>query len=162
MIPAPKSPPIAELLRQRILVKDGAMGTMIQREGLVEEDFRGARFAGHDRELQGNNDLLVLTQPDLIVSIHERFLEAGADILGTTTFNSTSVSQADYGTEALVSELNREAAQLARLAASCEVAHCAHVFVEAEQENLARPQQSLAWHEPIHSPNIPPLRGPNF
>ncbi|MED5262678.1 MAG: homocysteine S-methyltransferase family protein, partial [Myxococcota bacterium] len=117
MSPAPKSPSIAELLRQRILVKDGAMGTMIQREGLAEEGFRGSRFADHDHELQGNNDLLVLTQPDLIVSIHEQFLEAGADILGTTTFNSTSVSQADYGTEALVSEMNCEAAKLARIAA---------------------------------------------
>ena len=109
--------PIAQLLRERILVKDGAMGTMIQREDLSEEDFRGSRFASHDREVKGDNDLLVLTQPELIVDIHERFLEAGADILGTTTFNSTSVSQADYGTEALALEMNREAARLARVAA---------------------------------------------
>ena len=70
---------IEALLAERILVKDGAMGTMIQREGLAEEDFRGSRFASHDLELKGNSDVLVLTQPELIIDIHERFLEAGAD-----------------------------------------------------------------------------------
>jgi 5-methyltetrahydrofolate--homocysteine methyltransferase len=106
-------------MNERILIKDGAMGTMIQREGLGEEDFRSDRFAGHEGELKGNNDLLVLTQPDLIRDIHGRFLEAGADILGTTTFSANAISQADYGMQAHVREINREAARLAREA--CEI-----------------------------------------
>ena len=93
---------LREILEQRILIKDGAMGTMIQREGLGEEDYRGARFKDHGQELKGNNDLLVLTQPDLIRDIHERFLAVGADVLGTTTFSGTAIAQADYGTEAHV------------------------------------------------------------
>jgi 5-methyltetrahydrofolate--homocysteine methyltransferase len=108
---------LREQLEQRILIKDGAMGTMIQAEGLSEDEWRGERFAGHSHDLKGNNDLLVLTQPDLIVEIHERFLEAGADVLGTTTFTSTATGQADYGTEDLSLELNRRAAELARRAA---------------------------------------------
>jgi len=108
---------LRELLAERILIKDGAMGTMIQREGLAEEDFRGARFADHGRDLAGNNDILVLTQPGMIREIHERFLEAGADVLGTTTFSATRIGQADYGTQAHAREINREAARLAREAA---------------------------------------------
>ena len=118
--------------RERILLLDGAMGTMIQTLNMTEEDFTaqghihgpGCRHHHSDHPQKGNNDLLVLTQPDLIVAIHERFLEAGADILGTTTFNSTSVSQADYGTEAQVSEMNREAAKLARVAAERGTGRC--------------------------------------
>ncbi len=118
MIPAsPTERQLRELLRERILIKDGAMGTMIQREGLAEDDYRGERFADHGQELKGNNDLLVLTQPDLIREIHERFLDAGADILGTTTFSATTIGQADYGTESHAREINREAARLAREAA---------------------------------------------
>ena len=105
-------------LRERILIKDGAMGTMIQRRGLEEADYRGERFADHPSDLKGNNDLLVLTQPELIVEIHEEFLEAGADVLGTTSFNATRISQADYGTEAHAEEINRRAAELAREAAA--------------------------------------------
>jgi 5-methyltetrahydrofolate--homocysteine methyltransferase len=102
------------LLHERILLLDGAMGTMIQTHRLGEADYRGSRFRDWPRDLKGNNDLLCLTQPDLIRNIHAAYLEAGADILETNSFNSTSVSQADYGMEALVYELNRTAAMLAR------------------------------------------------
>ncbi|MEZ4422833.1 MAG: methionine synthase [Gemmatimonadota bacterium] len=105
------------LLAQRILVLDGAMGTMIQRRGLEEADFRGERLAEHPSPLQGNNDLLVLTRPDVIEAIHREYLDAGADILETNTFNANRVAQADYGTEALVYEMNVAAARLARRAA---------------------------------------------
>ena len=102
----------------RILVLDGAMGTMIQRHALTEADFRGARFAGHGRDLRGDNDLLVLTRPDVIRGVHDAYLAAGADIIETNTFNSTAISQADYGLEALAYELNVEGARLAREAAA--------------------------------------------
>ncbi len=102
------------LLAQRLLILDGAMGTMIQRHNLQEADYRGERFRDHPHDLKGNNDLLVLTRPDVIGGIHRAYLEAGADILETCTFNSTAVSQADYKLEAIVHELNREGAALAR------------------------------------------------
>ncbi len=105
---------LIETLRRRIVVLDGAMGSLIQRLGFTEADFRGERFRDHPRELAGNNDLLVLTQPAAIRAIHEQYLAAGADIIETDTFNATAVSQADYGTEALVYEMNRAAAGLAR------------------------------------------------
>ncbi|QRM20922.1 methionine synthase [Dechloromonas sp. TW-R-39-2] len=105
---------LSALLQQRLLVLDGAMGTMIQRHGLQEADYRGTRFANHPHDLKGNNDLLVLTRPDVIGGIHREYLEAGADILETCTFNSTAVSQADYKLEAIVYELNFEGAALAR------------------------------------------------
>ncbi len=105
---------LAPLLARRILVLDGAMGTMIQSYGLGEQDYRGDRFADWSRDLKGNNDLLSLSQPGIIRSIHEAYLEAGADILETNSFNSTAVAMADYGMEALVYELNRAAASIAR------------------------------------------------
>src|SRR5688572_15058411 len=105
------------LLREKILLLDGAMGTMIQRARLAEEDYRGARFRDWPRELRGNNDLLSLTQPRLIRDIHTQYLAAGADIIETNTFNSTSVAMADYGMEALARELNRASARLATEAA---------------------------------------------
>ncbi|MEE8214091.1 MAG: homocysteine S-methyltransferase family protein, partial [Alphaproteobacteria bacterium] len=108
---------ITALLARRILVLDGAMGTMIQRHDLDEADFRGARFGEWERDLKGNNDLLTLTQPEIISAIHQEFLAAGADLIETNTFNSTAISQADYGMEGLVHELNEEAAKLARAAA---------------------------------------------
>jgi 5-methyltetrahydrofolate--homocysteine methyltransferase len=107
----------AELLsiaQKRILILDGAMGTMIQRYGLTEADYRGARFADWPSDLRGNNDLLLLTKPEVIREIHGQYLEAGADILETCTFNANSVSMADYGMESLVHELNYEGARLAR------------------------------------------------
>jgi len=106
------------LLAGRILVLDGAMGTMIQRHKLAEADFRGPRFAAHPKELRGNNDLLTLTRPDVISAIHHEYLEAGSDIIETNTFSSTAIAQADYGLQPLVYELNREGARLAK--AACE------------------------------------------
>jgi len=108
--------PIEALLAERILILDGAMGTMIQAHELDEADYRGARFQDHPGELKGNNDLLVLTQPDIIRGIHEAYLAAGADIVETNTFNANAVSLADYHMEDLAYEINREAARLARAA----------------------------------------------
>jgi len=100
-------------LAERILVLDGAMGTMIQRRSLGEIEFRGDRFATHTADLKGNNDLLVLTQPDVIEEIHNEYLAAGADVIETNTFNSTGVVQADYGLDTIAYELNLEAAKMA-------------------------------------------------
>ena len=108
---------IESLLDERILVLDGAMGTMIQTRGLVETDYRGERFAQQDQDLLGNNELLTLTRPDVIESIHHAFLEAGADIIETNTFGANAVAQADYGLESICRELNIEASRLARRAA---------------------------------------------
>ncbi len=105
---------LESLLTERIVVIDGAMGTMIQTLGLGETDFRGERFRHHPRELRGCNDLLSITQPDRIAAIHAGYLEAGADIIETNTFNATRVSMADYGLEPHVGEMNRAAAHLAR------------------------------------------------
>ena len=105
---------LVEQLQQRILIIDGAMGTMIQRYDLEEKDYRGDRFADFHLDLKGNNDLLSLTRPDIISAIHRAYLEAGAEIIETNTFNATTVAQADYELEALVRELNLESARLAR------------------------------------------------
>ncbi len=105
---------LERLLAQRILVLDGAMGTMVQRRQLTEADFRGTRFATHSHDLKGNNDVLVLTRPDVIAEIHAEYLEAGADLIETNTFSAQRVSQADYGLEAVSYELNVVAARLAR------------------------------------------------
>ena len=107
---------IASLLKNRILVLDGAMGTMIQKLKFDESDYRGHRFKDYNRPLKGNNDLLSLTQPDAIFNIHKEYLEAGADIIETNTFSSTSIGMADYGMESLVYELNFESAKLAKKA----------------------------------------------
>ena len=111
------------LLERRIVVLDGAMGTMIQRHRFSEEQFRGGRFKDWRSDVRGNNDLLTLTQPQCIADIHRAYLDAGADVISTNTFNSTSISQADYGMQALVGELNLEAARLARqVADECSTA----------------------------------------
>jgi 5-methyltetrahydrofolate--homocysteine methyltransferase len=107
---------LRELLTERILVLDGAMGTMLQREQLDEADFRGERFKDHPRPLQGDNDLLCLTCPDVVTRIHRAYLDAGSDIITTNTFTATPVSQSDYGLGDLVYELNRAGAELARKA----------------------------------------------
>jgi 5-methyltetrahydrofolate--homocysteine methyltransferase len=109
---------LERLLSERILVLDGAMGTMIQAEGLEEADFRGARFADHSVDLKGDNELLVLTRPDVIEKIHGAFLAAGADIIETNTFGSTAVSQADYAMEATAYEQNVLAAKIAKRVAA--------------------------------------------
>src|SRR5260221_393686 len=103
-----------DALKQRILVLDGAMGTMIQRYELSEAEYRGERFRDHPKDLRGNNDLLSITRPQVIREIHTQYLEAGADILETNTFNSTAISQADYKLESVVAELNLAAARIAR------------------------------------------------
>jgi 5-methyltetrahydrofolate--homocysteine methyltransferase len=108
---------IRSALQKRILIIDGAMGTMIQRHRLTEEDYRGQRFKDWPSDLKGNNDLLCLTQPDIIEGIHREYLDAGADIIETNTFNSQKVSLADYNMEALAYEINLAAAQIARKAA---------------------------------------------
>ncbi|MCE8024716.1 methionine synthase [Billgrantia aerodenitrificans] len=113
-LPSALTATLTERLGERILMLDGGMGTMIQNAKLEEADFRGERFGDWPSELKGNNDLLALTCPDLVTRLHRAYLEAGADIIETNTFNSTRFSQADYGMEALVPEINRESARLAR------------------------------------------------
>ncbi|MCH2103772.1 MAG: methionine synthase [Planctomycetes bacterium] len=105
------------LLRDRILVLDGAMGTMIQAEGLTEADFRGERLKDHEKDVKGNNELINLSRPDILRKIHDAFLEAGSDIIETNTFSATQVAQAEYGLEHLARELNLEGARIAREAA---------------------------------------------
>ena len=116
---------LEQLIERRIVFFDGAMGTMIQRAGLQEADFRGDRFRDHPSSLQGNNDLLVLTRPDVIRRIHEEYLDAGADIIETNTFNANAFSQADYDLQHVVYDLNVAAARLAKEAtASCKGRPC--------------------------------------
>jgi 5-methyltetrahydrofolate--homocysteine methyltransferase len=105
---------IEDILRERIMVLDGAMGTMIQRHKLEEKDFRGERLKDHSHPLKGNNDLLSITRPDIIKDIHRQYFEAGADIVETNTFGSTWVAQADYHLEALVYDINYQAAKIAK------------------------------------------------
>ena len=113
----PQATLLQEHLQQRILILDGAMGTMIQQYRLDEAGYRGDRFRDWPRDLKGNNDLLVLTQPEIIKAIHLAYLDAGADIIETNTFSATTIAQADYGLEAYAYEINLAAAQLARAAA---------------------------------------------
>lgn len=108
---------IREILSERIMVLDGAMGTMIQRHGLSEEDFRADLFANHTVRLEGNNDILTLTRPDIIAQIHREYLEAGADIIETCTFNAQAISQADYKTTQYIRQINLAAARIARIEA---------------------------------------------
>ncbi len=109
-----KKPDIRELVKERILVLDGAMGTMIQRHKLEEEDFRKGWFEDQDQSLKGNNDLLSLTRPEIIKEIHAEYFSAGADIAETNTFSGTTIAQADYGLEKAVYDINYESAKLAK------------------------------------------------
>ena len=114
---------------QRVLVLDGAMGTEVQALNLSEAAFRGERFADHDQDLKGNHDILNLTAPETVLRIHQNYFDAGADIIATNTFNATSISQADYGTQDHVHEINQTGARLARSAAEATIAadsgrHC--------------------------------------
>jgi len=106
-----------QLFKERIVIIDGAMGSLIQTYGLEEQDFRGTRFASHPRDLKGNNDLLSLTRPDIIEQIHQRYFDSGADLVETNTFSSTSIAQADYELPGIIHDLNVAAAQCARRAA---------------------------------------------
>ncbi|MDQ7990114.1 MAG: methionine synthase [Candidatus Dactylopiibacterium sp.] len=126
---ADRTAEIQQHLRERILILDGGMGTMIQQYRLAEADYRGERFAQHPRDVKGNNDMLVLTRPDVIAEVHRAYLDAGADILETNTFNATRVSQAEYGLEDIAYELNVEGARLVR--ALCD---------EYTERNPARPR----------------------
>ena len=112
--PRPDAAKIKRLLERRVLMLDGAMGTMIQSYNLDEAGYRGERFQDFEADLKGNNDILSLTQPGIIEEIHESFLRAGADIIETNTFNGTSISQADYSTEEVVYEINRVSAEIAK------------------------------------------------
>ena len=114
--PYTRAAALPELLKQRILILDGAMGTMIQRYKLLDADYRGERFKDHPKDLKGNNELLQFTRPDVITEIHEQYLEAGADIIETNTFGATRVAQDDYGLGAFAREMNVAAARLARVA----------------------------------------------
>ena len=107
---------IRQELEKRILIIDGAMGTMIQRHKLEEKDYRGERFKDWHTDVKGNNDLLSITQPEIIEGIHKQYLEAGADIIETNTFSSTSIAQADYDMQSLAYELNVASAKCARKA----------------------------------------------
>ena len=108
---------LRKILAERVAILDGAMGTMIQSYKLDEQAFRGGRFANHPKDLKGCNDLLCITQPDLITDIHVQYLEAGADVVETNTFNSTSISMADYHLESYAYELNLAGARAAKRAA---------------------------------------------
>ena len=105
---------LRKLLGERILILDGAMGTMVQAYGLDESGYRGARFANHPVPLTGNNDLLALSQPDILTAIHRAYLDAGADIIETNTFNSNVISQADYQLESAVRDINLASAKYER------------------------------------------------
>ena len=107
---------LQELLKNQIVFLDGAMGTMIQGYKLEEADFRGERFKAHAKDLKGNNDLLSLTRPDVILEIHRQYLEAGADIIETNTFSGTRIAQADYGLEEAVFDINLKSAEIAKQA----------------------------------------------
>jgi 5-methyltetrahydrofolate--homocysteine methyltransferase len=119
-------PTLAQAAQKRILILDGAMGTMIQAHKLTEADYRGARFADFPHDLKGNNDLLSITQPDIIKDIHAQYFEAGADLIETNTFNSTRISMADYHMEDLVPELNEQGAAIARSVADAFTAREPH------------------------------------
>src|SRR5436305_71443 len=114
--PYTRAASLPKLLRDRILILDGAMGTMIQRYKLTEADYRGTRFADHRIDVKGNNELLLLTRPQVITEIHEQYLAAGADLIETNTFGATRVAQEDYKMADLAYEMNVEAARLARAA----------------------------------------------
>ena len=105
---------IKDILKERVLVLDGPMGTMVQGYGLNETDFRGSQFEDHSMDQMGNNDILSITRPDIIIEIHESYLEAGADLIETNTFNANSISQADYGMEHMVYDLNLHSAKIAK------------------------------------------------
>ena len=109
---------IKDIFKDRILVLDGAMGTMVQSYNLTEADFRAERFKDHTSDLKGNNDLLCLTRPDVVRDIHKAYFDAGADIVETNTFNANAISQQDYDTERLAYEINLEAAKIAKSTAA--------------------------------------------
>ena len=135
-----------QALKERILILDGGMGTMIQSYKLEEEDYRGKRFTDWPSDVKGNNDLLVLTRPDVIGGIEKAYLDAGADILETNTFNATRISMADYGMEELAYELNVEGARLARKIADVPAGPSCAALVCVVSESNAAAMVLLARH----------------
>jgi 5-methyltetrahydrofolate--homocysteine methyltransferase len=151
---------IKSVLDRRILIIDGAMGTMIQRYNLTEEDYRGERFRDWPSDVKGNNDLLSLTKPDIIRAIHKEYLEAGADIIETNTFSSTAIAQADYNMQSLAYELNVAAAKIARQA--IEEFTTSPAFAEATAGEAAIDSPSTIHHPPStihHSPSTKYIAG---
>ncbi|MBO9506105.1 homocysteine S-methyltransferase family protein [Thalassospira sp. A3_1] len=150
------------LLRKRaenkILILDGAMGTMIQKHKLSEEDYRGERFADWKQDLKGNNDLLSLTRPDIIKDIHLQYIAAGADLQGTNTFSATTIAQADYGMESLAYEINYESAKIAR--AACDEWEAVHPGDVRFVNGAIGPTNRTASISP--DVNNPGFRGVNF
>lgn len=136
-LPYTRAANLPALLRERILILDGAMGTMIQRYKLTEAQYRGERFADHPIDVKGNNELLLLTRPEVIREIHEQYLAAGADLIETNTFGATSIAQEDYKMADLAYEMNVVAARLAREPAT----------------STARPRSRALW--PAHSARRP-------
>ena len=151
---SPKRTALLAAARERILVLDGAMGTMIQALEYDEAAFRGARFADFHRDVRGNNDLLILTQPKAIEDIHADYLRAGADIVATNTFSSTSIAQADYDMSDLAYELNRDGAKLARAAASASPPRTANRALS--RARWARPIGRLRSRPTFPTPAIAP------
>ena len=145
---------LMQSLDERIVLLDGAMGTMIQGYGLAEEDYRGERFRDASRDLKGNNDLLTLTRPSVIRDIHTAFLEAGADIIETNTFNANAPSMADYGMEDLVVELNLAAARLAR---ECADEHAKRSGSPRYVAGVLGPTNRTASISTSESLNFPPI-----
>ncbi len=142
---------LREALARRILILDGAMGTMIQRYRLSEADFRGERFANHPVDLKGNNDLLVLTRPDVIREIHVQYLAAGADIIETNTFGATAIAQDDYRLGSIAYEMNVAAARIAREAVDqCTI----------RQSRAMSPARSARRHAPRRYRRTSTIRGP--
>ncbi len=153
---ASKTEALMTSLDERILILDGAMGTMIQSYGLNEDDYRGERFADWPSDLKGNNDLLSITRPDIIREIHSQFLEAGADIIETNTFNSNAPSMADYGMESLVTELNAAAARIAR---ECADAFAAQTGVPRYVAGVLGPTNRTASISPdVNDPGFRNIR----
>ena len=134
---------LADLFAERIVFLDGAMGTMIQQYKLEEKDFRNASFDGDKGDLKGNNDLLSITRPDIIETIHRQFLEAGADIIETNTFSGTTIAQADYGLEHRVRDINIESAKIARKVADA-------VSVEQNRPTFVAGAIGRPRHRPHH------------
>ena len=126
MLPGSVRSQLDRLLAERILVIDGAMGTMLQAVPLGEADFRGERFRDHPRDLKGNNEILVLTRPGVVEDVHRAYLEAGADIIETNTFNATRIAQSDYRLAGKAREINLAAARLARECADASTARTPH------------------------------------
>ena len=144
---SPTSNSLVETLKRRIVIIDGAMGTMIQAHKLEEADYRGKEFARHGRDLRQCNDVLNITQPQIIEDIHRQYLDAGADIIETNTFNSTAISMADYKLEGFIYDLNRAGAQVARRA--------------AERFQREYPRAPAGWRA-LWDPPAAPLRRPRI